>query len=301
MKPSNFFATLLGLLLFANDGGSLPPVPADNAAPASGVQTDPPAVGTNYSGHLLALGKTNSILLLAAALHYQCLNLDVIANNLANIDTTAFKASQLRFQDLTRDEEGQTTFLNGAEPVLIKRLFTQGELRPTGDNLDLAIQGSGFFEVQMPDGSMSFTRDGSFKTDALGRIVTCDGYPVQGFPPVPQGLTGISISDGGQVNYSTSSGSALFQVQLARFANSDDLYAVSANLFKESVASGAPERGNPHEHGFGSLRQGYLESSNVSLLQEKAHLVHAQQVYEVTLQAMQTAERMMQSNLPAKQ
>jgi flagellar basal-body rod protein FlgG len=295
MKPRNSFATLIFPLLFANDCGLLPPVLADSAEPGIQARKDPSAVGTNYAGHVLALNETNEIHVLAAALRYECMNMEVIANNLSNINTTAYKASQLGFHDLTSDEDGHTTSLNGSEPVMVKRLFTQGELKRTGNRFDLAIQGTGFFEVQMPDGSPAFSRDGSFRTDTQGRIVTCNGNPVKSFQPVMAGVTSIGISDGGQVTYSIPSGCTTFQIQLARFVNPDGLDAIGANLFKETVASGTPELGDPGKNGFGSIQQGYLELSNVSLLDEKAHLAHAQQVYAVTLQAMQVAEKMFQA------
>jgi len=177
--------------------------------------------------------------------------------------------------------------------VLVERIFTQGELGQTGNNLDFAIQGSGFFEIQLPDGSLAFTHDGGFKTDSQGRIVTCNGYPAQGgFQPMPTGTSSTVITDGGKATYLTSSGVTTFQVQLARFTNPAVLDAMSNNLFKESIASGTPGLGNPGSNGFGVIRQGYLEFSNVSLATELAHLTHAQRVYEATLQAMQTAEKM---------
>jgi flagellar basal-body rod protein FlgG len=277
------------------------PVLADSAAPADEVTADSSAVVTNFPGHVLARANTNPVHLLAEALDYQSMNMEVIANNLANIDTTGYKASQLRFQDKSRDEEGRTAFLNGAEPVYVQRLFTQGELRPTGNRLDLAIQGSGFFQVQMPDGTRAYTRDGSFITDTQGRWVTRHGDPVMSLQPVPQGVTSISISVTGLVTYTNSSVCTVFQIQLTGFANPDGLDALSANLFKETSASGTPERGNPGENGFGSIRQGFLELSNVNLALEEAHMAHAQQVYEMTLQAQKIAEKMLEDNHTAKQ
>jgi len=153
----------------------------------------------------------------------------------------------------------------------------------------------------MPDGSTAYTRAGGFQSDTLGRIVTSDGYPVVGFQPVPQGLTGISISPEGQARYEIIGGHKMFQVQLVRFSNPGALDAVSGNLFKQTTASGAPERGNPGENGFGSLRQGFLESSNVSLGGEMAQLIHAQRVYEATLQALLISLKMQEDNHPAKQ
>jgi flagellar basal-body rod protein FlgG len=254
-----------------------------------------------FTGHVLGLGNAKEIHMLAAALRNQCMSLEVIASNLANIDTIAFKGSQFNSQDLTWDEQGQTKFLTEAKPVTVKRLFTQGKFLMTGNNLDLAIQANGFFEVYMPDGSLAYTRDGSFQSDALGRIVTSDGYPVMGFQTVPQGLTGISISPTGLVTYDIVGGHTMFQIQLVRFSNPGDLDAVSGNLFKQTAASGAPERGFPGEKGFGSLQQGYLESSNVSLGQEMARLIHAQHVYEVTLLALLISEKMNEADPKAKQ
>jgi flagellar basal-body rod protein FlgG len=293
MKLKSFFAILICPLVLSCLGASLLSVFADNAMPAVEEKLDSAAAGTNYLGHVLLPGNTNDIRLLAAALRNQRLAIEVIANNLANLDTTGYKANQLRFQDQTSDGAGLTTSLNGSEPVLVERLFTQGELGQTGNNLDFAIQGSGFFEIQMPDGSLVFTRDGGFKTDCQGRIVTCNGYPVQGgFQPMPAGTASTVITDGGKASYLTSSGVTKFQVQLARFANPAALEATGSNLFKETIASGTAELGNPASIGFGTIRQGYLEFSNVSLTGELAHLTHAQRAYEAILQAMQTAKQM---------
>ena len=301
MKLKQFLCTVICPLIFAGDCGSLLPVIAENAAPANEASLNSSAVGANGPGHVLGLGNAKEIHMLAAALRNQCMSLEVIATNLANIDTIAFKGSQFNSQDLIWDEQGQTEFLTEVKPVTVKRLFTQGKFLMTGNNLDLAIQGDGFFQVYMPDGSTAYTRDGSFRSDAPGRIVTSDGYPVIGFQPVPKGLTGISISPEGLVTYDIVGGHTLFQVQLVRFSNPGALDAVSGNLFKQAAASGEPERGNPGEKGFGSLKQGFLESSNVSLGQEMARLIHAQQMYEVTLQALLISEMLQEDNPPAKQ
>jgi len=301
MKLKYFLSSAICILLFASDCGSLLPVLAENSEPANDANLNSSAGGANGPGHVLALGKAKEIHMLAVALRNQCMSLEVIASNLANIDTIAFKGNQFNSQDLTWDEQSNTASLSEAKPITVKRLFTQGKFLMTGNNLDLAIQGNGFFQVDMPDGSTAYTRDGSFRSDALGRIVTSEGYPVIGFQPVPQGLTGISISPTGQVTYDVVGGHSLFQVQLVRFSNPAALDAVSGNLFKQGAASGAPEQGDPGEKGFGSLSQGFLESSNVSLGQEMARLIHAQQVYEVTLQALLISEKMQEDNHPAKQ
>jgi flagellar basal-body rod protein FlgG len=247
----------------------------------------------------------------AAGMQSQQMNLDVISNNLANVNTTGFKMSKLEFQDLlyqtTRAAGSQQGAGNqlpsslqvgqGSIPVATERVFTQGELSQTGGNLDIAIQGGGFFEVQMPDGTLAYTRDGSFKSDSEGRIVTSDGYPVQGgFQPVPSGTTNITISASGQVTYTTASGATSSQVQLVRFNNPGGLDAVGHNLYKETSASGTPELGNPAQNGFGELQQGYLELSNVSVVQEMVNLILAQRAYEVNSKAVQAADEMMQQS-----
>jgi len=247
----------------------------------------------------------------AAGMESQQMNLDVISNNLANVNTTGYKMSKLQFQDLlyqtTRaagSDQGAGNQLpaslqigQGSIPISTERIFTQGTLTQTGGNLDVAIQGNGFFEVQMPDGTLAYTRDGSFKTNAQGIIVTSDGYPVQGgFQPVPAGATNITISASGQVNYTTASGATTSQIQLARFNNPGGLDAVGHNLYKETTASGTAELGDPAQNGFGELQQGYLEGSNVSVVQEMVNLILAQRAYEVNSKAVQAADQMMQDS-----
>jgi flagellar basal-body rod protein FlgG len=247
----------------------------------------------------------------AAGMESQQLNLDVISNNLANVNTTGFKESKLQFQDLlyqtTRaagSDQGAGNQLpeslqigQGSIPISTERVFTQGELSQTGGNLDVAIQGEGFFEVQMPDGTLAYTRDGALKTDSTGRIVTSDGYPLEGgFQPVPSGTTNITISSSGAVTYTTSSGTTTSQVQLARFNNPGGLDALGHNLYKETTASGTAELGEAGQNGFGQLQQGYLELSNVSVVQEMVNLILAQRAYEVNSKAVQAADQMMQES-----
>jgi len=247
----------------------------------------------------------------AAGMESQQMNLDVISNNLANVNTTGYKESKLEFQDLlyqtTRaagsqqgggnELPGSLQIGQGAIPIATERVFTNGELSQTGGNLDVAIQGAGFFQVQMPDGTLAYTRDGGFKTDAEGRIVTSDGYPVQGgFQPVPSGTTNITISASGAVTYTTSSGTTSSQIQLANFNNPGGLEAVGHNLFKETPASGTAQLGDPTQNGLGELQQGYLELSNVSVVQEMVNLILAQRAYEVNSKAVQAADQMMQDS-----
>ena len=222
----------------------------------------------------------------------QQMNLDVISNNLANVNTTGYKESKLEFQDLlyqtTRaagsqqgggnELPGSLQIGQGAIPIATERVFTNGELSQTGGSLDVAIQGAGFFQVQMPDGTLAYTRDGGFKTDSEGRIVTSDGYPVQGgFQPVPSGTTSS-------------------QIQLANFNNPGGLDAVGHNLYKETEASGNAQLAEPTQSGLGELQQGYLELSNVSVVQEMVNLILAQRAYEVNSKAVQAADQMMQDS-----
>jgi flagellar basal-body rod protein FlgG len=241
----------------------------------------------------------------------QQMNLDNISNNLANVNTTGFKKSKLEFQDLlyqtTRaagSEQGGGNQLpsslqigQGSVPIATQRVFTNGTLTQTGENLNLAIQGDGFFQVQMPDGTLAYTRDGGFQTNSSGAIVTADGYPVEGgFQPVPAGTTNITITSSGAVTYSTASGTTNSQVQLARFTNPGGLEALGKNLYKETTASGNADLGDPGQNGFGQLQQGFLELSNVSVVEEMVNLILAQRAYEVNSKAVQAADEMMQES-----
>lgn len=245
----------------------------------------------------------------AAGMQSQQTNLDVIANNLANVSTTGFKKNKAEFQDLlystTRaagaDAGGGNTVPTGVQIghgsrlVSTSKVFTTGELTQTGERLDVAIQGDGFFEVQLPDGTRAFTRDGALKTAADGRITTSDGLVLQGgFQPIPAGTTNISIASTGEVTTTGANGSQSFRVQLMRFANPAGLDAIGRNLYRETLASGTAEAGNPGESGFGDLQQGFLEMSNVKVVEEMVNLIVAQRAYEVNSKAVQAADEMMQ-------
>lgn len=236
------------------------------------------------------------------------MNLDVIANNLANVNTTGFKRSKIEFQDLlyqtTRAagaEQGAGNLLptglqvgHGSRAVATSRVFTTGELTKTDERLDVAIHGDGFFEVQMPDGTRAYTRDGAFKTGADGAITTNEGLVLQGgFQAVPAGTTNITISPTGEVTYSGPNGPTTFRVQLVRFINPGGLESVGRNLYRETTASGPPELGNPAENGFGELAQGYVEMSNVKVVEEMVKLIMAQRAYEVNSKAVQAADDML--------
>ncbi|NOS71973.1 MAG: flagellar basal-body rod protein FlgG [Verrucomicrobia bacterium] len=245
----------------------------------------------------------------SSGMESQQTQLDVISNNLANVSTTGFKKSKAEFQDLLY----QTTSAPGADAgggnqvptgvqighgsrlVSTAKVFTNGELKQTGERLDLAIEGDGFFEVQMPDGSKAYTRDGNLKTGPDGRILTSTGLPLQGgFQPIPAGSTNVSIASTGEVSISGSAGNSSFRMQLVRFANPAGLSSLGRNLYAETPASGAAEIGSPGESGFGTVQQGALEMSNVKVVEEMVNLIVAQRAYEVNSKAVQAADEMLQ-------
>ncbi len=247
----------------------------------------------------------------ATGMEAQQLNLNTIANNLANVNTAGFKRSKIEFQDLlyqkpTRSSGADTgggnlvpngiEVGNGTRVAATSKVFTQGQLTSTGEKFDVAIQGDGFFEVQRPDGTIAYTRDGSFKLNAQGQVVTTDGMPVlSGFQPVPSGATGVNISENGQVTVQTAAGSTSYRLTLTRFPNPSGLRSLGGNLYEETGGSGTPEIGNPGEQGFGSTMQGYKEASNVNIVEEMVNLITAQRAYEINSKSIQTSDEMLQN------
>ncbi|MDD2765215.1 MAG: flagellar basal-body rod protein FlgG [Opitutaceae bacterium] len=246
----------------------------------------------------------------ATGMEAQQMNLDTIANNLANVNTPGFKRSKIGFQDLLyqkprgvgTDSGGGNVVPtgievgNGSRVASTTKVFTQGQLTSTGGQLDLAIQGDGFYEIQRPDGTIAYTRDGSFKLNANGQVVTSDGLPVlSGFQTIPPGTTSINVAPTGEVTLQTASGSQTFRLTMTRFANPGGLRSLGGNLYEESPASGTPETGNPGEQGFGTVMQGYLESSNVNLVEEMVNLIVAQRAYEINSKSIQASDEMLQN------
>jgi flagellar basal-body rod protein FlgG len=244
----------------------------------------------------------------ATGMDAQQVNLNTISNNIANVSTTGFKKSKVEFQDLfyqtarpAGTEAGSGNLVptgvelgNGSQVASTAKVFTQGQLSQTGEQLDLAIQGDGFIEVQRPDGTSAFTRDGSLKIGADGRVMTSDGFPVlSGFQPIPAGAT-IGISASGEVTVQSPSGAQNFRIQLTRFANPAGLQSIGNNLLVETPASGGPEIGSPGETGFGTIQQGYLETSNVNVVEEMVGMILAQRAYEINSKSIQTSDEMLQ-------
>ena len=246
----------------------------------------------------------------AAGMNSQQMNLDVIANNLANVNTTGFKKSKIEFQDLLyqtsrsagADQGGGNKLPTGVQighgsrAVSTAKIFSQGDVTRTGEQYDVAIQGGGFFQVQLADGTLGYTRDGAFKRREDGSIVTSDGLPLQaGFQPVPANTTEISIAPSGLVTMSSgSTQSGTFQVSIARFANPAGLMSLGGNVYAETDASGTAELGLPGADGFGTMQQNFLEMSNVKVVEEMVNLIVAQRAYEVNAKSVQAADEMMQ-------
>jgi len=245
-------------------------------------------------------------------MHSQQLNIDVIANNLANVSTTGFKKSKADFQDLlyqvmkvpgsqtSNDTESPTGILIGlgVKPSAVTKVFTQGDLILTQNELDIAIEGPGFLQVTLPNGETSYTRDGSLKLDSIGRLTTSDGYEITPSITIPDSARQITISETGIVsaiigddNESTELGT----MELATFTNNSGLAAQGKNLFRETTASGAAQTGTPGEDGFGTLLQTYLEGSNVNIVEEMANMISTQRAYEINSKTIQTSDEMMQT------
>jgi len=241
----------------------------------------------------------------------QQMNVDNIANNLSNVNTTGFKRSRVEFQDVlyqnyrvagTATAVGSVIPTNlaigyGTRPVATVREFAVGDFQQTGNPLDLAISGDGFFQIRMPDGTTSYTRDGAFKISAEGRIVQADGFFLTPEITIPEDATSISVSIDGQVAVlliGNDEPQTIGQIELARFINPAGLSAVGHNLFNLTSASGNPILGSPTQEGLGKLDQGYLEISNVKVVDEMVNMIVAQRAYELNSKVIQTSEDMLQ-------
>jgi flagellar basal-body rod protein FlgG len=242
----------------------------------------------------------------------QQLNIDVIANNLANVSTTGFKKSINNFQDLlyetlkvpgsptSADTESPTGIMvgMGVRPSAIAKVFSQGELIQTENELDIAIEGNGFLQIELPSGNTGYTRDGALKRDSDGRITNSSGYPVLPSLTIPEGSRQITISDTGIVSVVLAGESEATEVgtlELAVFTNNAGLSAQGNNLYLETGASGAAAVGNPGDDGFGVMIQTFLEGSNVNIVQELANMITAQRAYEINSKSIQTSDEMMQT------
>jgi flagellar basal-body rod protein FlgG len=237
--------------------------------------------------------------------------MDVTANNLANVSTTGFKRSRAVFEDLLYQtlrqpgaQSSQQTQLptglqigTGVRPVSTERIFTQGNLQQTSNDKDVAIQGAGFFQVLLPDGTTGYTRDGSFQTDSQGQLVTSSGFVVQPAITIPADAQSLTIARDGTVSVTQPGSSAATQVgtlQLATFANPAGLESKGENLYVETASSGSPGTNTPGSNGAGLLVQGYVETSNVNVVEELVNMIQTQRAYEINSKAITTSDQMLQ-------
>ena len=236
--------------------------------------------------------------------------LDVISNNLANVSTTGFKHSRAAFADLlyqnlrqsgansTQETQLPTGLMvgTGVMPVATETMFDQGNLQQTSNQFDMAINGQGFFQVQMPDGTTQYTRDGSFQVNANGQLVTASGFPVTPAITIPTGAQTVTIGQDGTVTVTLqgkSTPQTVGTLQLANFINAPGLQATGQNLYMETASSGTPTINTPGTNGLGTVQQGFVETSNVNVVAELVNMIQTQRAYEMNSKAIQSADQML--------
>lgn len=252
-----------------------------------------------------------SLWIAKTGLDAQQTQLDVITNNLANVSTNGFKRARAIFEDLlyqtlrqpgaqssqqTQIPDGLQLGL-GARPISTERIHTQGPLTQTGNSLDVAIQGDGFFQVLLPDGTTAYTRAGSFQKDSTGQMVTPSGFPLQPAITIPPNAITVTIGRDGTVSAQLSGQTTPTQIgtiQLATFVNSGGLQSAGENLFMETASSGTPTPNTPGTNGAGLLNQAYLEGSNVNVVEELVNMIQTQRAYEMNSRAISTSDQMLQ-------
>ena len=251
-----------------------------------------------------------SLWIARTGLDAQQTSLDVIANNLANVSTNGFKRARAVFEDLLYQtirqpgaQSSQSTQIpsglqlgTGAQPISTARIHTQGSLQQTGNDLDVAINGAGFIQVLLPDGTTAYTRDGSFQKDNQGQLVTSNGYPVQPNITIPADALTVTISSDGVVSVTQPGSSAVTQVgtmQVATFINVGGLQSIGENLFLETASSGAPTPSTPGSNGSGYLNQRYVETSNVNVAEELVSMIQTQRAYELNSKVVSTSDQML--------
>jgi flagellar basal-body rod protein FlgG len=252
-----------------------------------------------------------SLWIAKTGLEAQQTQMDVISNNLANVSTNGFKRSRAVFEDLLYQnlrqpgaQSSQQTQIpsglqigTGVRPIATERIHTQGNLQQTSNQFDLAIQGAGFFQVLQPDGTTAYTRDGALQTDSQGQIVTSNGYVVQPAITIPANATSVTIGLDGVVSITQSGVSAPVQVgslQLATFINPSGLQSMGQNLYMETASSGTPSTNVPGTNGTGTVSQGYVETSNVNVVEELVNMIQTQRAYEINSKAITVSDQMLQ-------
>lgn len=252
-----------------------------------------------------------SLWIAKTGLDAQQTNIDVISNNLANVSTNGFKRARPVFEDLLYQtlrqpgaQSSQQTQLptglqlgTGVRPVAVEKIHTQGNLQQTGNALDVAVNGKGFLQILMPDGTTAYTRDGSFQVDSQGQMVTSSGYTVQPAITIPTDALSVTIGKDGTVSVTQPGTAAATQVgslQLAGFVNPAGLQSIGENLFQETAASGAPSANTPGSNGLGFLNQNFVETSNVNVVEELVNMIQAQRAYEINSKAVTVSDQMLQ-------
>ncbi len=251
-----------------------------------------------------------SLWIARTGLDAQQTQLDVISNNLANVSTNGFKRARAVFEDLLYQtmrqpgaQSSQQTQIpvglqlgTGARPVSTARIFTQGNLQKTDNPLDMGINGAGFFQILLPDGTIGYTRDGSFQKDNQGQLVTSEGYPLQPNITIPADALSITIGSDGVVTVTQPGVAAPTQigsVQLATFINPGGLQSIGQNLFLETAASGTPTPNTPGTNGAGVINQTYVETSNVNVAEELVTMIQTQRAYEINSKVVSTSDQML--------
>jgi flagellar basal-body rod protein FlgG len=245
----------------------------------------------------------------ASGMEAQQMNLDVIANNLANVNTSGFKKSSIQFQEMmydtakapgssTSDSSTAPTGVQvgyGSKPVATERNFTQGNLQQTGNTYDVAIQGTGFYKLTLPDGTNAYTRDGSFLVNSDGQIVTNQGYILTGAGTVDPKATNVAIGSDGTISATVNNATVkISPITISNFPNPEGLNSMGQNLYQETQASGnAIDGQTPGTNGLGTLSQGYIETSNVQVVEEMVNMIQAQRAYEINSKAIQASDDMM--------
>jgi flagellar basal-body rod protein FlgG len=252
-----------------------------------------------------------SLFISATGMEAQKLNIDVISNNLANVNTTGYKKSRADFQELMYQDlkspgsmSSEVTMVPsgiqvglGVKAAAVQKVFSQGDLVNTGNGLDIAVEGDGFFQILMPDGALAYTRSGSFKLNSEGGFVNSDGFELDPSISVPPDAMNITISSGGQVSASIPGSDQLAllgNIELARFANPGGLNPIGRNLYLPTASSGEAMLGSPGSEGLGTVSQGFVELSNVNVVEEMINMIVSQRAYEISSKAVQSADEMLQ-------
>jgi flagellar basal-body rod protein FlgG len=252
-----------------------------------------------------------SLWIAKTGLEAQQTQMDTISNNLANVNTTGFKRSRTQFEDLLYqnlrqpgEQSSQGTNIpaglqvgTGSRPVATERIHTQGNLLQTGNKLDLAISGDGFLQILLPNGTTAYTRDGSLQADSQGQIVTANGYALQPSITIPANVESVDIASDGTVSVKQPGSPNPVQIgiiQLATFVNPSGLESKGGNMYVDTVASGSPRFNLPGTNGAGTLTQGYLETSNVNVVEELVNMIQTQRAFEINSKAITASDQMLQ-------